>query len=568
MKWGGMTIGSALGGGVPGAALGGAAGEAGHQILQHIFTPGEAPKSALQAAGGEAIAGAETGAAELGGKIVGKAGSVLWQRLAQPEVAGLEKVGSSLGAPTSPEALSLAGRNAPDAIDAGRNIDLVKKDLAQIERNNPVTQKGSSASFQYAKNIKDYANELWEQGHIGPITRNAGIAIDPSAMTSAVERTLTPEAIAADKGNRAIARRLTEWANDQLSTPRNLSQADTLLRELNADIDAASSSATKPYGPLEFRVKDEVTKALRKEIETKLVEKAGETGVRDINMRFGALSDIAERTAKQGVDVFKAEAKKGPLPDWLRVYSWFHVGPEGVFPSVGISGHPEQMFEKNASQQLQKGMKLLARSGLEAPPRPPMYGPEGAGPWTAPAPPPTGPMPLTRPPVEQVGGLPPAGFPAVQQLGNPAATATNLWGEPTTRISTGAGLYGEEAAAEARRMAMGGQGRIAPRRAFGPGGETQPVIGQGTYMGRPEPVAGRGFQTQPGTGGVALEIPGRNPPKGVVANAFKQVGMDPQLLTPRQQQTLETMVRGPRWRDMEGVDKAAAINRILSGERF
>jgi hypothetical protein len=28
------------------------------------------------------------------------------------------------------------------------------------------------------------------------------------------------------------------------------------------------------------------------------------------------------------------------------------------------------------------------------------------------------------------------------------------------------------------------------------------------------------------------------------------------------------MVRGPRWRDMEGVDKAAAINRILSGERF
>lgn len=38
------------------------------------------------------------------------------------------------------------------------------------------------------------------------------------------------------------------------------------------------------------------------------------------------------------------------------------------------------------------------------------------------------------------------------------------------------------------------------------------------------------------------------------------------LVTPRQQTTLETMIRGPRWKDMEAVDRAAAIRAVLAGK--
>ena len=49
---------------------------------------------------------------------------------------------------------------------------------------------------------------------------------------------------------------------------------------------------------------------------------------------------------------------------------------------------------------------------------------------------------------------------------------------------------------------------------------------------------------------------------------MKSLGLEPQLLTKQMQSTLETMIRGPRWKGMEGVDKVAAINRIISGAKF
>jgi len=53
------------------------------------------------------------------------------------------------------------------------------------------------------------------------------------------------------------------------------------------------------------------------------------------------------------------------------------------------------------------------------------------------------------------------------------------------------------------------------------------------------------------------------PPSGIVGAEFRNLKLS-NLVTPRQQKTLETLIAGPRYKSMDAVDKAAAIRAVLS----
>ena len=54
-----------------------------------------------------------------------------------------------------------------------------------------------------------------------------------------------------------------------------------------------------------------------------------------------------------------------------------------------------------------------------------------------------------------------------------------------------------------------------------------------------------------------------SPPAGLVKQEFGKIGLS-DLVTPRQSTTLETLMRGPRWRDMDRAERIAAVRDILS----
>ena len=58
------------------------------------------------------------------------------------------------------------------------------------------------------------------------------------------------------------------------------------------------------------------------------------------------------------------------------------------------------------------------------------------------------------------------------------------------------------------------------------------------------------------------------PATGIVKTGLKDLNRLGTLVTPAQQRTLETLMRGPQWRTMEDVDKSAAVERILGGQLF
>jgi hypothetical protein len=292
---------------------------------------------------------------------------------------GTEKVGKGLGIPSSEEAVSLAGKSAPEGINAASDLQLAQKDLAVIERKSPVTVKGSAGTFARAKNILDYNAQLWEDAHAAPISRNVNVPINEGNLVAAGTKELTPEAMDTDQ---AGGRRAQRWLDTAINKPRSLGSTDQLIRELNNDLQNADPSR---YGPLFVRVKNAVVGAARKEVEDTLVSK-GEEGVRESNRRYGALNNIAQRMVDAGLAEAKSEGKQSVMPKWLNVYTFLHPG--GV--SGGASVHPSGLFVPSSSKHIGEGMTRLAGTSLEPPPRksiptPPAGAIDGAGTGGSPA---------------------------------------------------------------------------------------------------------------------------------------------------------------------------------------
>lgn len=417
---------------------------------------------------------------------------------------GSESVGKGLGIPPSPEAAALAGPQAPDAINSARDLQLSQKDLAAIERATPVTVKGSAGTFARARNILDYSSRLWDDAHAPMISRNVNLPIKSQALVDAGMEALTKEAGEASPASESQVRRAKKWLVDKVGQPRSLGSADKLLREINTDLE--TPAATKPYGPVYARAQVAVRDALRSEIERVLTQDAGEQGVAEINQRYGALRNIADRAIQSGLAEAKAEGRASALPDWLNAYLFAHTG--GV--SGGMSVHPSAAFTPKASKQLASGMTKLAGTSLEPPPLP-----------TAPTP--RLPMPPdTSGPTGAMG---------------PSAYTFNAPGPPPPPVEP---KFATEATGTVQPIAMG------------------PGAGGPTYTGPRRPVGRTILPALPAEAGMA-------PPSGMVGQEFRRLGLS-DLVTPRQTTTLETMMRGPRWRSMDPTERIAAIRAVISPE--
>jgi hypothetical protein len=613
-------------------------------------------------AGAKAVGMGETGQelSENVGNLVGGAAGVrgagaLETSVLEPRriAAGRTNVAKGLGIPAPPEAAELAGKGAPDKVNASSDLDMAHKDLAQIERQSPVTQKGSAGTFQRAKNMIDYANQLWEDGHQAPISRNVNRPINPKSLTDAGQSVLTEGAVDADP---AGARRSRTWLTNQMSKPRSLGAADELLRELNNDIEAPA--AQERYGNTFLRVKSAVAKALRSEIENTLGA-AGETGVKDVNTRYGAIRNLADNAIDQALAESKTEGKAGMVPDWVRPYVFVH-GPGGM--SGGVSLHAPA---PKSSAQFASGMTRLSRSNLAPPPisggPPPAWMGETGGPTRTeftgtaegpsdlgtkgqggtrtkglllapptsgappnavgrsesvlppnasvvpgaqggtrfaphgllPAPPVPGPY-VPAPPVSQVGNVPPGGFPPTvpdamwhgtqpqpgfetpTHMTSPARPNANIKGPsvtatpPPSRVSEAnvAGASREAAQSVANDRTRG----ITRFRRDTRSGIETPLVGVDARDPHVGPFDEVGYRDANGHETVVDRGPRARqtvtaPATGVVGRAFKESGLT-NLITGRQAETLETMVRGPRWRDLAPDERRAALMSIIKGERF
>lgn len=591
----------------PAAALVRSIGERVYGVGKELLAPRgehEAPEDALLRRAHATGTVAGTAAQFVGGKEAAEEVPADTRARMEPRniAKGTKSYAQGLGLPNPPDVEGLAGKGASDNVNAARDIQIAQKDIAKIERESPARGQGSAATFSHARAIKDYMDTLWEDAHSGPIQRNVNAPINVDAVVQAGMKELTPEAVGSSPANTALARRVSAWVQTEFGKPRSLGSADQMLRELNADLEAPA--AQRPFGPLGTRVQGAVRDQLREEINNALIRE-GEGSINSVNQRWGALRNILDRTIKAGESEAKAEGGKGVLPDWVRTYMFAHM--TGIH--AGVSVHPAEMFPATPSKSIVGGAQRLARTSLQPPPidktplLPASTGPDTSGPIRRPIDtstpeyelarqrslPPSSNTPLPTPPG-------PAGFPPTRAVATTpeweptprsATPAENLWNTNPTMARPG-GLGGmrlmpppsrtsEAAVGGASREAMTAvandrtRGITRFRRDTRTGAET-PLVGvdaRDPYMGPHDEI---GYRDANGNEhivdrGVRATQTRQSPASGIVRQEFRTLGIT-NLLTPRQQTTLETMIRGPRWRGMAPDERIASIQSIVRGERF
>ena len=263
------------------------------------------------------------------------------------------------------------GRAGVAAQKMQRDIELVAPDLAQISRDTPlgkatlmerVKGRGEPGWFsEAATRIDDYKSRLWEQGHKAPVDRHAAMPFDSGKVLRETLAEIHPE----DDTNQS--RMAVAWAQREIPKLQTVKSADNKIRLLNADIRALPEK----YGPVGARVRMKALSSIRNQLDNHLVE-AGETGVRDINRRWGALNAVEGRMRERYFQETGKIAGKSPLPDWMHAYVFGHPG--GAAYGIGIRA--SRMFMPDDALSMRAAMEKLGKSGL----RPePIFTPEYVG---------------------------------------------------------------------------------------------------------------------------------------------------------------------------------------------
>lgn len=321
--------------------------------------PGETPSDALQRRlmGASQVVMGTVGGIESGRGI---------RQVREPQriEKATQRIGAGLGIPATEAAANLASPTAPEGINSAKDLRLIQGDLAAIERSSPVKGKNSDATFQRAKNVVDYSKKLWQDQHTAMIDAIPNIPIDHDAVANQAASVITPEA---RRANPAEARRAEEWIQDGLRQPTTLKSADALLREINQDVD--TPAAKQAYGNVLMRAKRQAAASLRDQIDQTLVDN-GQSGVRDVNRRFGALNNVADRMIASGLAESRAEGKAPVIPDYLHPYVFMHPSMEGLRVALGFGAHLARMTRSNPASQIGKGMKSLAATEIQPPPKP------------------------------------------------------------------------------------------------------------------------------------------------------------------------------------------------------
>jgi len=285
------------------------------------------------------------------GAIAGKVAD--WR--SSPE-RGIANVTAALDRPT--------GRGGVRAAEGMAADKIAQNDLATIQRQTPVKASGPERFHEFANNIDDYQDKIWNEAHKPQIQRWENEPTNVQGIAAEASKSLPTEATDANPGETAKAK---TWISDVLAKPRSLGQLDDFLRELNNDLRGKRS---EPYGPKDVAVRNAAAKAIRNEIDN-VLERNGEPGVREFNQRWGALENEKERAIEQGFNEMRKAGKAPTVPPWLHVYEFLHPGAEAIPASVGLGVSLGRMLMPTPAGKLGRGLGQLGRSSLEAPPMPP-----------------------------------------------------------------------------------------------------------------------------------------------------------------------------------------------------
>lgn len=561
------------------AGLGGAGGEAAHQIAQHAVTPKEAPKSAAESATNIGIAGAETGSAELIGKGTLKVAGAVAKRFLNPAGQAIEDVFRAAGPPSDPGFRS--------------NVEVAANDLGNAYKRTPIPPEAKGGiinpDMRIRSSVDAINNELksiYLTERVPQIARatQAGAQVQLRSVDSAVltdiskrlSRTLpiNDPAIGAVQKLMADPRSVLSVAEtDSLGRAVN-----TMLRDFESmtPADRAAAGITRRMAGL---------KDLDRGISTDLngrLRQLGLPGLEDYERRYAAMSSVRDGL-ERGMN--KAEASR-----WsMRLREFF--SPSGIHG--GVSGN----LSISPGRRIESGMRTMAETSTPTPtlPPPPSAAAGPAPPAPIPAPPaaaasPVGvPPPLEFPPrtpnAMWSGVQPKAGFDQPSAMVSSVRPPENVKG-PSVRADAGAKgssaptFYRSEAAPLARKYGL------IPREPSAPGlvsfqdsttgGSIEMKDGFTEDQLAAKVKAHRDAMAATSAGGKSdLQATKRAaatsrfaheaaPATGTVKAEMGKLKLF-DLVTPRQQTTLETLMRGPRWRDMEAVDRSAAIKAVLQG---
>lgn len=227
-----------------------------------------------------------------------------------------------------------------------------------------------------AQNIADYKAKLWKDNHAAAIDRHAQAPFDWQKVAGSAEREILPQ------DDTVQSRMARSWIEREIPKLETLSDADTKIRLLNADIRALPEK----YGPVGVRVRQAALSALRNQIDNQL-ESMGEPGVKQSNRAYGALKNIQDRLQERYYQETGKAARSSPIPDWMHAYVFGHSGGA----AIGVGARLGSMFKPSPAMNLFKGLQTLGRSDLEpaapyTPPFRPIRGLLGQGPLITPAP--------------------------------------------------------------------------------------------------------------------------------------------------------------------------------------
>lgn len=299
--------------------------------------------------------------------IGGKVGEGMEERAAslpeRMEAEGTTGLSNALGTPP--------GKAGVRAANMLADIETAKPDLAQIAKDTPLNKAGIIKRMEgrgnpewfsdTAGNIADYKENLWEQGHTKPVERHADMPLDDfdqngNPKNVVLKRTLG-EILPEDDS--VQSRLAAQWAQREIPKINTLQSADTKIRLLNKEI----RTLPEVYGPVGVRVRVAAVQALRDQLDKKLQD-ANETGVLDVNRRWGALNNIENRLRERYFQETGKDARAGILPDWIHAYAFAHPGGMALGTGLRLG----RMFSPDDPTMLGRAMRALSKTGLSAPP--------------------------------------------------------------------------------------------------------------------------------------------------------------------------------------------------------
>jgi hypothetical protein len=216
-------------------------------------------------------------------------------------------------------------------------------------------------------------NEIWESAHKPILERNPNLKVETKNLANKISETLwktepdgTRIPTVATRNAPTEAKLAQKWL-DSVSKIENAPGLDELIREINADL--KNVKRLEGFGPLGIRVRQQFVSASRAELDRALAT-AGESGVLEWNRIYGSLRNIKEELQLAAVREFNREGRKGPIPNWIHLYSFLHPGASAIPVSIGMGLHFAKILTKTPGSQIVKGMEVLGRSNLSGKPYP------------------------------------------------------------------------------------------------------------------------------------------------------------------------------------------------------